>query len=505
MSDASVRLALRSDNKLVVVEAPAGCGKTHQGADYANEIVSSLRDRLLILTHTHAACAVFADRTRGAGTKVEIRTIDGLISQIAGAYHVGLDLPPDPAVWARRTKDGYAQVAARVATFLERHPMVSASLAHRYPTVLCDEHQDCSGDQHAISMALQRGGAKLRVFADPMQGIYKKDAVPGGRIPSTWESFTNSADAFEELDTPHRWRDGCNELGAWTLDARRVLKRGGQLELRSNLPPSVAVVFAENEAQRYGDYRVTSADRSAIDAFVKMDGSLLVLSHHKQTAQNLRAFFRRRLPLWEGHTRPALERLVSDTATHEGKPEALAESLVNFMGSVGKGFSRSAFGDRLVSEAAEGCIRSTKGKPRTIQQLARHIVDAPNHLGVSRALKNLDDLCRTDPNFSDVELDCTAEFWEAVRLGSHTCVEQGLAHITHQRTHARPKPPAKAISTIHKAKGLECDSVLLLPCDRDTFPDTLEARCLLYVALSRAKRRLQIVVSRAAPSPLLRV
>jgi DNA helicase-2/ATP-dependent DNA helicase PcrA len=90
-----------------------------------------------------------------------------------------------------------------------------------------------------------------------------------------------------------------------------------------------------------------------------------------------------------------------------------------------------------------------------------------------------------------------------VRLGGHADPDEGFAEITHHRTHARPTPPPKAISTIHKAKGLECDSVIVMPCDAKTFPDALEARCLLYVALSRAKRGLQFVVSRSAPSPLL--
>jgi DNA helicase-2/ATP-dependent DNA helicase PcrA len=64
VSDASVRQALRSDARLVVVEAPAGCGKTHQGADYVGEVAGNNRERVLILTHTHAACSVFAKRTR---------------------------------------------------------------------------------------------------------------------------------------------------------------------------------------------------------------------------------------------------------------------------------------------------------------------------------------------------------------------------------------------------------------------------------------------------------
>ena len=85
MSDASVAAALRSAAPLVVIEAPAGCGKTHQGAAYARDVAQGTRDRLLIITHTHAACGVFADRTAGLGRHVEIRTIDSLIAQIGGA------------------------------------------------------------------------------------------------------------------------------------------------------------------------------------------------------------------------------------------------------------------------------------------------------------------------------------------------------------------------------------------------------------------------------------
>ena len=84
MSDVSVAAALRSPARLVVVEAPAGCGKTFQGAEYAREIAGKIGDRrVLILTHTHAACDVFASRTRGTEGRVDIRTIDRLIGQIA--------------------------------------------------------------------------------------------------------------------------------------------------------------------------------------------------------------------------------------------------------------------------------------------------------------------------------------------------------------------------------------------------------------------------------------
>jgi hypothetical protein len=140
MSDASVRAALRSDERLVVIEAPAGCGRTHQGADYVLDIAGVGQGRVLILTHTHAACSVFAERTRRIGSRVEIRTIDGLIGQVAGAYHLGLGLPADTATWARRNKDGYAHLAAMVSAFMECQPMIAAALARRYPMTTIQRH-----------------------------------------------------------------------------------------------------------------------------------------------------------------------------------------------------------------------------------------------------------------------------------------------------------------------------------------------------------------------------
>jgi hypothetical protein len=82
--------------RLVVVEAPAGCGKTYQAAPFASDAAPIIGDgRLLILTHTNAACDVFAARSRGKSSRIEIRTIDGLITEIAGAYRKVFDLPAD--------------------------------------------------------------------------------------------------------------------------------------------------------------------------------------------------------------------------------------------------------------------------------------------------------------------------------------------------------------------------------------------------------------------------
>ncbi len=505
MSDESVHTALMSDAPLVLVEAPAGCGKTHQGADYARDVAADRSNRLLILTHTHAACSVFAERTRGSGSRVEIRTIDSLIVHIATAYHLGLGLPADVPTWARRTPDGYRHVALRVAALLRRHPMIAATLARRYPVVICDEHQDCSGDQHALGMAMLEQGARLRVFADPVQRIFREAPLAGSTPAHDWGALTKQAHAFEELDTPHRWRSGCPDLGRWTLLARAALKSGGKIDLRNNLPASVSVVVAENQARRNMEYQLAPTDRRAIGAFTRTHASLLVLTRYNETARSLRAFFDRRLPLWEGHTRSALEKLVDAIAAGNADCPKLAAAVVTFMNDIGKGFSPSAFGDRFEKEVREGCTARSRGKLATIQELGRVLLAEPDHRGVAKLLARLAELKQGDADFFDIEMDHSREFWEAVRLGNFEDLDAGLAEITHRRTYGRPKPPDAAISTIHKAKGLECGNVVVMPCDAITFPDREKARCLLYVALSRAKERLMLVVSQTNPSPLFRL
>lgn len=503
MTDDTVREALRSDAPLVVVEAPAGCGKTHQGADYASEMAASNRSRLLILTHTHAACSMFSERARGVGSRLEIRTIDSVIAQIAGAYHAGLGIPADTATWIRQQKNGHAMLAVKVAALLERYPMIAASLARRYPIVICDEHQDSSGDQHSVGMALLSQGAKLRIFADPMQEIFKDVDVEGARPSYGWDELKEKAHRFERLDVPHRWSKGCPQLGQWTLKAREALRSGGKVDLKNALPPSVSFVVAENLAEKHLDYRLSSMHRKPIDGFENGQSSLLILTPYNDTARSFRSFFNRRIPLWEGHTRSGLEKLVDAVDGSKGDCGALAAAVVRFIDEIGIGFSPSAFGNRFEHEAREGCTKKCRGKPATIQDLARHLVLEPNHRGIAKMLRRVWELKNGDAAFADIELDCQKEFWDAVSLGDFDTTEAGLAEITYRRTYSRPKPPAKAISIIHKAKGLECESVIVMPCDATTFPEKWEARCLLYVAISRAKGRLMLVVSRNKPSPLL--
>ena len=508
MSDASVAEALRSAARLVVVEAPGGCGKTFQGATYARDAAATIGDgRLLILTHTNAACDVFAARTRGQSRCIEIRTIDGLISEIAGAYHKAYGLPSDVGAWARSQTGGagYDLLAQKTAALLAACPPIAACLAKRYPLVVCDEHQDASTDQHAIIMSLHAAGSRLRVFADPMQQVFnnrrKADIVAAEQ---RWTDLKNNACRFEELDHPHRWTNGQPALGAWILQARAILRDGGQIDLTAPLPPGLTIHYADNSARTQAGFSVVPTVSGPIYARSRAS-SMLVLTSQNDTVTALRSFFARALPVWEGHVREGLASLVAHTKTHTGNPTELARGTVRFMGAVATGFSPSAFGDRLVAEAEAGCTSICRGKPQLIQSIARHLLDTPDHRGVARALRGVRELAANEASFGDVKIHHAREMAEAIQLGDYDDPDEAFAELARKRTHARPKVPARAISTIHKAKGLEFDNVMLLPCDSRNFGNTRGARAKLYVAMSRASQSLMLVVSRNQASPLFKI
>jgi DNA helicase-2/ATP-dependent DNA helicase PcrA len=489
MAEAAVAAALRSAAKLVVVEAPGGCGKTYQGASFASDVCPTLGPgRLLILTHTHAACDVFGDRTRGL-TGLEIRTIDSLIGVIAEAY-------PEPGVMLGALPD-YDRNSRWAAVLLKRSPFIADMLARRYPMVICDEHQDASPEQHAVVEALLGAGAKVRAFFDPMQRIYG-----AGADDERLAAFQAAADVSESLDVPHRWNGGGEDLGAWILENRKRLAVGGKLRLTGALPRGLSVMIADNTAQRNLGFQLDARDRHGLEADFKGVQPLLILSHHNKTVQAIRAALGRSLPIWEGHTRSALPALAKRL---DGCADAAAvtEAAVAFVQETCTGFSDSQFATRLRSEVAGGCTKPARGKPAQIQALARGMVDQPDHAGVGAFLQSLHGAIKGQADFAGLHIDYPREFWEAVRLGAATDPQSGLAELARLNAQIRRLPPPRAISTIHKAKGLEAPNVMIMPCDGTTFRE--KDRRLLYVAISRASRRLTLVVSRSNPSPIIEI
>jgi DNA helicase-2/ATP-dependent DNA helicase PcrA len=506
VSDQSVADALRSAARLVLIEAPGGCGKTHQGAEYAAAVAQELGDgRLLILAHTHAACDVFSHRTVNVAGRVEVRTLDSLIAEIATAYGAGIGLDAHPTIWVRRRDDGFEALAKRVSDLIGYYPMIADALARRYPVVVCDEHQDSNAHQHAIVMAIQRAGSKLAAFGDHMQRIYaaKSSAEHAAADRERWEELKRTAERVEALDFPHRWSEGSRELGEWTLEARKLLDGGKPIVLKGRPPKGLRVIVAENVSPRRFGFQSDGDQAVQIRNIVRNSETLLILSPHNETVQSLYALWGRQIPIWEGHTRTSLASLVARLSTARGDAVAVGEAAIEFCQDVFTGFTDSRFAKRFRAQITTGCAKPARGLSVEIQGLAQHILGSPDHTGAAKFLTALHELRKSHAAFNNVHLDYSHEFWDAVRLGSHPDPEQGFAQVLAARARRPHALPGKAISTVHKSKGLEAKNVLVLPCNGDTFGE--KHRCLLYVALSRASHELTLVVSRAKPSPLIEV
>ncbi|MFZ6813788.1 UvrD-helicase domain-containing protein [Undibacterium sp. Rencai35W] len=501
MSDASVSEALRSVDPLVVIEAPAGCGKTHQAGQYARWLASTTTDagKVLILTHTHAACDVFRSRTSDISRRVAVSTIDSMVTQIGGMYHQTLGLPQNVSAWARTTRDGYAQLAVKVSTLLSTSKHIAKAVACRHPTIVCDEHQDTNAAQNKLVLALHDAGAKLRIFGDTMQSIFGADDAQERQ----WADLAARANRYEELDFPHRWAGASEELGQWVLRARAILKAGQAVDLRRDLPAGLQIIRADNEAPRHGGFQLANGSRRPLDAMVNGSPSMLILCPHTATIRGLQAFWGRSIPVWEGHTREALSLLIAGCQRHNDNAREIAIALRDFMGAVGVGFSPSGFTDRLLTEIDAGCVGNGTGKPGHLRNIGRHLLLSPNHVGVARALTLIKDLAQNEQSFQTIKIDMRKEFHDAIRLGEYEDADHGLTEITRKRIGVQSTMPNKTLSTVHKAKGLENTHAVVLPCDAVHFADNSKNRCLLYVALSRATTSLTLVVSPNRPTPLL--
>lgn len=505
MKDEDVECLLLSEERLVVVEAPAGCGKTYQGAKYADtESRGLVSGRLLILTHTHAACGVFSERTKANKKKVEIKTIDSLIVQIAAAYHKVLSIQSDVSAWASSTKDGFDVLASKVEQLLAKKPFISLALVARYPVIICDEHQDASLAQHKIILELFKAGARLRVFGDPMQALYAKTKPKLEQTVENWKEL-KVLGTFGELEVPHRWRESNIHLGEWVLEARKSLQNDGVIDLTGDLPPGLNICVVDNTSRAPRGYQLDRIQRKGIDKVVRGSDKLLVLASTNDTVNSLRPAFFRQLVIWEGHTRGALSQLVNALSAPALNPVNVAEATISFIGSICVGFKPSSHGGRFVQEVREGCTRKATKMPLHLQNMARHILGYPNHIGVSKALVHLKEMVDAkQAGFQDIKIDYFSEFNDAIRIGSYSDASEGLQEISRIRSFMKPEPPKKCLSTIHKAKGLECDNAIIMACDGSHFSSSPYAIRKLYVALSRAKTQLTIVLSATNPTPLIK-
>lgn len=502
MSLADLRRALRSDAPTVLVEAPAGCGKTYEAAELARDAADQLppEAQVLLLAHTNAAVQEFSHRTQGIRSRIRVATIDSFCLDLVEPYAaaLGLPVPLRRAVGAGRDRIGFEQLAPKAAELIARAPTIASLLAARHPMIILDEHQDARPEQHAVARRIADiGGARLRIFGDPMQAIYERRNEPS----IGWDAVEREADLRFHLATPQRWRDA-PELGDWIMHARAELQSGRPLPLRG-CPPSVRVMRVPDLPDPGFGKGLPHMLRQPVQAFLRRhSGSrVAILARRNELVWGLHMAAHRGVVVNEGADCEDAYRALEQAMAAVGKPGRLAAVLVDLLSRTSNGMTSGRRGtlDRVFSDTA--ILVGRNREMREFLLAFQPIYDDP---GLAAFCAVAGAILRSRPDWLTIRLP------ESLRLLARLHPTEGedprdALDATIMARKQMLNRPARSVGTVHKAKGWEFDHVLVGGFSASHFADDVQGRRLTYVALSRATRSIDILVPDLAPSPLVHV
>ena len=452
------------------VEAPAGCGKTEL-------IVSTLRRQsdpkpVLVLTHTNAGVAALRHRLsrhRVPQDRYRLSTIDGWALRILKTFPARSGIAPAHLDLEDARRD-YPAIKAAIARLLAgRH--IDDVLFATYSRVIVDEYQDCDPDQHAVVCHLATILSTV-VLGDPMQEIFNWR----GHHPDWDDDVVGTFPLVAELTRPWRWENaGAHELGAWLLEARRTLKAGGRIDLRT-APPDVTWVHldrvTDHEKQRLAC--LTQSPRAGGEVLI-MTGGIQKDLQRKLAKQTPGAVTVEAVDLTE----------VTDFAREVAlvAPGNL-EAALDFAFAVMTGVDREGIAARAATIAA-GRHRA----PPEAHELAairyREVGDAASLIALFDALEAAQGARTFRP---EILRTCI----KALRSsGPDVSFLEAAKRIREQQRVLGRLLPTKAVGSPLLLKGLEGDVAVILDAS-DFDRDAAKNRKNLYVALTRGSRKLVV-------------
>lgn len=477
--------------RLVIHEAPAGCGKTYSAVRLALDATPT---RVLMLSHTNVARQAFQQQGRATGddlNHVSLRTFDGFACEVATAYHTALGLSADVAEDAVKTRNGlsFLRVAELVGTLLSECRTLADFLAKRFPVIVCDEHQDTNGFQWRIVDALRQCGATVHAFGDPMQEIFTfhrgraQDRLT--RAP-VWSACVAAASDVRHYAIPYRWRDA-PALGDWIQEQRERLVAGRPIAVKPTSFVQVVRVEVTRPDHQKDSFKLDADAHREIRAWVRRNAKCLLLTRYSNGVAAIEAAYRHEgVRVHEGTDRECLH-AFAEAASLAVSVEERAAALCAFLCGTTVGFTGTY--RKALLKAATGCYKPTSEWGRTVVSAADALRRREGFQGAVDAMIVL--VRGRLPNMRCVRND---ELNDAAFAARVTSVGDGVAAARMRRARMSDSRPRARSSTIHSAKGLEADAVAILPCDRKEFPDTDDGRKLMYVALSRATKKLLLAI-----------
>ena len=439
----------------------------------------------------------------------------------------------------------FAELLLRAHELLSRNEPLLHHYQQRFRHVLVDEFQDSNPLQYRWLKRFAGGGAALFAVGDDDQSIYgfrgaevanlrtferEFDVRHLIRLEQNYRSFGNILDAANALIRNNSQRLGKNlwtergggeplrlyAAGNDSEEARFIADETRMLLRQGHRPGEIAVLYRANAQSRVVEhalfgagiaYRVYGGLRFFERQEVKhaLAYLRLVANRHDDTAFARVVNFPVR-----GIGSRTLEQLQELARSHD---ESLWAASARLSGRSGQ--SLTAF-TRLVDAMAEGCVGLRLAE--LIEQVLKHSGLRAHYQSERDAqdrVANLEELVHAAGQFEAEHAGAVTLDSAPPALGGDADGGQRVEPLIEFLTYAALESgehqagagqEAIQLMTVHAAKGLEFDAVFLTGLEEGLFPHENsieqdrgleEERRLMYVAVTRARKRLYLTLSEA--------
>jgi DNA helicase-2/ATP-dependent DNA helicase PcrA len=398
-------------------------------------------------------------------------------------------------------------------------PLLAADIGSRFDHVLVDEYQDTNRLQSTILLALKPTGHGLTVVGDDAQSIYSFRAATVRNILDFPDQFTPRADIIT-LDRNYRSTQPILAAANGVIDlARERFTKNLWTERASSAKPQLVTVRDETDQARAIVERVL--DNRESGARLKEQAVLFRTSSHSGSLEV--ELTRRNIPfvkfgglkfLDAAHIKDmlALLRFVENP-----RDRVAGFRLMQLLPGVGPASAQRALDHMTASPDPVAALAQAPSPPRAATDW-RGFVEVVSELKSGRAGWPAEiELARRwyEPHLDRIHEDSLTRRADLIQLeqiaSGYTSRERFLTELTLDPPDATSDQAGVPLldedylilSTIHSAKGQEWKSVYVLNVVDGCMPSDLgtgtsaeieEERRLLYVAMTRAKDDLHLMV-----------
>jgi hypothetical protein len=466
-----------SHNQSILI-APAGYGKTFTIA----ECVKISEGKQLILTHTHAGVASIKEKIKASkisSQNYNVETITSFAQKYVLSFYTKDDVPDQDD-----TTNYYPFLIAKAVELLKKKTIANI-IKNTYAGLYVDEYQDCTLKQHEYIVTLSEI-LPTRILGDHLQGIFNFNGEQLVDLEAMLAS-NSYKDSKYQLAEPWRWKKtNANALGEQLKAIRELLIAKQQITFTNY--NAIELLIAQD-----GDIFNPQSQYSKLILSLMKEKSLLIIYPDSQNLNGRIGLVKRFSNLF------TLLESIDGKDFYTVAKDLDSVTTQNF-GLTLKGILEKMHGSTDVDTwfNNKGVIKKKKDQAELtmivpLQNLISSFTTTPS----SHTLFEIFKAFRTLPGVKIFRKDLHTSLMQAL-LESYTNEIPIYEAMINKRNLVRRigrKIYGRCIGTTLLTKGLEFETVLVL--------DAHKFKCEknLYVAITRASKRLIIVTNNSTINP----